>query len=113
VLRIKKGENALVTRFLKNKDKTEFPRTAFSSLDIDLIQNGRVITSYAFPSTHLRAGDADNEITIEISTAVSDLFVGGKVLAKYTFVVPDADFVQEVTYTDIITEEILFVEQTP
>lgn len=113
MLRIKKGENALVTRFLKNKDKTDFNLTDFSALTVTLVQNGKTISTYTYPSTYLRAGAAANELELEITTAVSDSFKGGKVVAKYDFVVPDAEFVEASTYKDIITEEILFVEVNP
>ena len=113
MLRIKKGENALITRFLKNKDKTDFNLTSFSALTVSLIQNGRVLTTYTYPSTYLRAGAAANELELEVTTAISDTFKGGKVLAKYDFVVPDAEFAEASTYKDIITEEILLVEVNP
>ena len=112
MLSIKKGENALLKRFLKKKDKTDFNRSEFSEFTLDLIQGGVVVESYEFPSTHLRAGAEDNEIEIEVSTAVSERFVGGKVVAKYIFTIPDADL-EDDEFTQILTEEILDVEQIP
>jgi hypothetical protein len=113
LIRIKKGENALINRFLKKKDETNFLRSEFSTLSVRLIQKGRVIETYTFPSTYLRAGTANNEIVIEVTTAVSNKFSAGKVVAEYTFTVPDFDFAEDDSYVDIISEEVLDVEKTP
>jgi hypothetical protein len=112
MLNIKKGENALIKRFLKKKDKTDFNRTEFTTMSVDLVQNGVTIQSYAFPDSYLRAGTALNEIELEISTTVSSKFKGGKVVAYYTFVVPDADL-EDSAYTIIVDEELLDVENVP
>lgn len=115
MLNIKQGENALLTKFLKKKDKSDFARSLFSSMTLDLIQKGAVIQTYTFvdsPVSYLRAGVATNEVIIEISTTVSAKFSGGKVIGKFTILVPDASLV-EGTFKNIITEELLNVEQTP
>jgi hypothetical protein len=98
---------------LKKKDKTDFLRAEFSALTVRIIQNGKTLETYTFPSTYLRAGTADNEIIIEIPRALSNKFSAGKVVAEYNFTVPDFDFADDDSYTDIISEEILDVEKTP
>jgi hypothetical protein len=113
VQRIKKGENALIIRFLKRKDKTDFDRQDFSTLTVKILQNGKVLDEFTFPDAHLRAGPAPNEIRIEITKELSEKFSGGKVVAQYDFSVPDIEFVEDEEYRDIITEEILLVEQVP
>jgi hypothetical protein len=112
MLNIKKGENALIHKFLKKKDKSNFDRTEFDTLTVELLQAGNVITTYEFDSDYLRAGTDDNEIELEISTAISSLFSGGKVIARYTFSVPDVDLFDS-AFTVILTEEILNVENVP
>ena len=112
MIRIKKGENASVTRFLQKKDKTDFNRSEFSTLSLSLIQLEKVIQTYTFPSAYLRAGVANNEIEFELSTTVSNLLSGGKVLAQYTFVIPDGDY-EEGFFKLIINEDMFHVDQTP
>ncbi len=112
MLNIKKGENALIKKLLYKKDGTAFNRTDFDTLTVDLVQNGKTIETYTFSSDYLRAGTLDNELELEISTSVSEEFTGGKVVAKYTFVVPDAELFDG-DFKVIITEEILNVEQIP
>ena len=112
MLNIKKGENALIKKLLYKKDGTDFDRTEFSALTVDLVQAGKTIESYTYSSDYLRAGTADNELELEVSTSVSSEFSGGKVVAKYTFTVPDAELFDS-DFTVILTEEILNVENIP
>ncbi len=112
MLNLKKGENAVIKRLLKQRDGSDFARTEFTTLAVELIQSGQLIQSYAYPSTYLRAGTASNEIELEITTTISALFSSGNVVAKYTFAGSDAEFDGGV-FTIIITEEILAVDALP
>lgn len=100
VIRINKGENFIVRRFLKDKNLNGILVSNLVSFTAEIRQFGQTLLTLNYPSANCRA--AANTVSnyqyiveIEIVQATSNLFQKGDLFIRTTAVAPDGDFVTD------------------
>ena len=63
-----------------------------TSVKVELYQNLNTFATYEYPSDQLRLGDSSNKLFLEVTSAVSDLFLPGIVRCKITISQPMINF---------------------
>lgn len=77
-----------------------------TSIKVELYQNLNTFVTYEYPSDQLRLGDNPNELFLEVTSAVSALFLPGVIRCKITMTQPMINFTANPYAVDCIDYEI-------
>ena len=77
-----------------------------TSVKVELYQNLNTFATYEYPSDQLRLGDSSNELFLEVTSAVSNLFLPGVIRCKITISQPMINFTANPYAVDCIDYEI-------
>lgn len=96
VVPIRRGENRLLTRNLKQADGNALPVISLSLVRVELLQRGKVKHTYVLGADEeLKAGSDGSSLVLELTSAVTAALEPTTLAERYTLELGDSRYVAE------------------